>query len=133
MSQAAEILKQQFSQSIGLPWQNILPDSRLAELLEEETISYRSRVYTPIVTLWAMIHQVLCEDKSLRNTIKSITSWLVAADIVPPSSDTGAYSKARGRLPERLLQRLVPESARPCHSRITGVADGSRSTMAPRL
>ena len=111
MSQAAEILKQQFSQSIGLPWQNILPNWRLEELLEEEAISYRSRVYTPIVTLSAMMHQVLCEDKSLRNTVKSITSWLVAADINPPSSDTGAYSKARGRLPERLLQRLVPESA----------------------
>lgn len=111
MSQAAEILKQQFSQSIGLPWQNILPASKLDELLEEEAISYRSRVYTPIVTLWAMIHQVLCADKSLRNTVKSLSSWLVAADIEPPSSDTGAYSKARGRLPEHLLQRLVPESA----------------------
>lgn len=111
MSQAAEILKQQFSQSLGLPWQEILPDSKLEALLAEEAISYRSRVYTPIVTLWAMIHQVLSADKSLRNTVKSLTSWLVATDIEPPSSDTGAYSKARGRLPEHLLQRLVPESA----------------------
>ena len=111
MSQAAEILKQQFSQSIGFPWRNILPDSRLNELLEEEAIDYRRRVYTPIVTLWAMIHQVLCEDKSLRNTVKSITSWLVAADIEAPSSDTGVYSKARRRLTESFLQRLVPESA----------------------
>ncbi len=34
--------------------------------------------------------------------------WLSAAGVKPPSSDTGAYSKARQRLPERLVQQLVP-------------------------
>lgn len=111
MSQTAEILKEQFSQSIGLPWRDILPDAKLNALLEEEGITYRSRVYTPIVTLWAMIHQVLSADKSLRNTVTCMTTWLTAADIEAPSSDTGAYSKARSRLPEVLLQRLVPETA----------------------
>ena len=69
MSQISETLKQQFSRSIGLPWQDMLPSSRLDELLEEEGISYRNRVYTPIVTLWAMVYQVLSADKSLRNTV----------------------------------------------------------------
>lgn len=109
MPKAAEILKQQFTQSLGLPWMDILPDSRLDEILEEEHITYRNRIYSPIVTMWAMIHQVLSADKSLRNTVKSITTWLTAAGINPPSSDTGAYSKARGRLPEPFLQRLIPE------------------------
>ena len=80
-------------------------------LLEEEKISYRNRVDTPSVTLWAMLNQVLSADKSLRNTVKCITTWLTAVGVKPPSSDTGAYSKARGRLPEELLQRLVPETA----------------------
>lgn len=111
MSQAAEILKRQFSQSIGLPWQDILPESKLTDLLEAEGIAYRSRVYTPVVTLWAMIHQVLSADKSLRNTVKCITTWLTAAGVSPPAADTGAYSKARGRLSESLLQQLVPETA----------------------
>jgi hypothetical protein len=69
MPNSAEILKQQFSQSLGLPWQDILPASRLDEILAEEGIRYRSRIYTPMVTLWAMIHQVLSADKSLRNTV----------------------------------------------------------------
>ena len=98
MSQSAEILKQQFFQSLGLPCQDILPESRLNQLLAAEGISYRSRVYTPMVTLWAMVHQVLSADKSLRNTLKCMTTWLTAAGIGPPSSDTGGYSKARGRL-----------------------------------
>lgn len=111
MSQPAEILKEQSFKSLGLPWQNILPASRLDEILEEEGIEYRSRLYTPVVTLWAMIHQVLCADKSLRNTLKCMSTWLTAAGEVAPSADTGAYSKARGRLSEALLQRLVPETA----------------------
>ena len=45
-----------------------MPESRLDELLEEEEISYRTRVYTPSVTLWAMLYQVLSPDKSLSNT-----------------------------------------------------------------
>ena len=62
MSQSAEILKEQFSKSLGLPWQDILPASRLNQILEEERIAYRSRLYTPVVTLWAMIHQVFPRD-----------------------------------------------------------------------
>ncbi len=111
MSQPAEILKHQFSKSLGLPWMDILPSSRLDEIFEEEAISYRSRVYPPIVTLWAMLYQALSADKSLSNTVKCITTWLTAAGVQPPSSDTGAYSKARGRLPESVLQRLIPETA----------------------
>ena len=83
MPKPAEILKQQFSRSLGLPWRNILPESRLEALLEEEGITYRNRVYTPIVTLWAMLYQVLSPDKSLRNTLKCITTWLTAAGVTP--------------------------------------------------
>ena len=111
MSQSAEILKEQFFKSLGFPWQDILPESRLSEILEEEGIAYRNRLYTPVVTLWAMIHQVLSPDKSLRNTLKCMSTWLRAAGEAAPSADTGAYSKARGRLSETLLQRLVPETA----------------------
>lgn len=62
MPNRAEILKQQLMQSLGLPWQELLPESRLNELLESENVSYRSSVYTPIVTLWAMVSQVLDPD-----------------------------------------------------------------------
>ena len=50
MSQPAEILKEQFFRSLGLPRQDILPASRLDDILKEEGIEYRSRHYTPVVT-----------------------------------------------------------------------------------
>jgi hypothetical protein len=76
MPKAAEILKRQFFRSMGLPWQDILPTARLDEIFTEEGISYRNRLYTPIVTLWAMLYQALCADKSLRNTVQGISTWL---------------------------------------------------------
>jgi hypothetical protein len=43
MPNPAEILKQQFSNSLSLPWQAILPAARLDKILAEEGIRYRSR------------------------------------------------------------------------------------------
>jgi hypothetical protein len=72
MLNRGEILKQHFNQSIGLPWQEILPESRIEEILVDENIQYRNCVYTPIVTQWALISQVLDPDKSLSNAVKRI-------------------------------------------------------------
>lgn len=63
-----------------------------------------------MVTIWAMVYQVLCADKSLSNTVKWLRKWLVMAGEAAPVSNTGAYSKARMRLPEIVLERLVGES-----------------------
>jgi Transposase DDE domain len=111
MLNRAEILKQQFNQSVGLPWQEILPESRIEEILVEENIQYRNSVYTPIVTLWALLSQVLDPDKSLSNAVKRITAWVGAAGGECPSPDTGAYSKARQRFSESVLERLIPDTA----------------------
>jgi hypothetical protein len=119
MLNRAEILKQQFNQSIGLPWQKILPESRIEEILVEENIQYRNCVYTPIVTLWALLSQVLDPDKSLSNAVKRISTWVGAAGGDCPSPDTGAYSKARQRFKESVLQRLIPETAELLEQAIT--------------
>lgn len=108
MANRASILKQQFLQSIALPWEQLLPDSKVQELLANENITYYNSVYTPIVILSAMISQVLEPDKSLSQAVKRMSTWPTAASSASPSSDTGAYSKARQRLPEKLVQELVP-------------------------
>jgi hypothetical protein len=67
-------------------------------------------VYTPIVTLWALLYQVLDPDKSLSNAVKRIIVWVGAAGGECPSPDTGAYSKARQRTIER--KRLATSDSR---------------------
>ena len=60
MANQSDILKQHLFSSLGLPWQDVLPESRMEVILDEEGIRYRHRLYTPIVTVWGMIYQVLC-------------------------------------------------------------------------
>ena len=109
MPNQSEILKQRLFDSVARPWQDLLPETKIEALLSEEGIRYRNRLYTPIVTIWAMVYQVLCADKSLSNTVKWLRKWLVVEGEAP-SSDTGGYSKARSRLPERIVERLVVDS-----------------------
>lgn len=111
MANQSDILKQYLISSLGLPWQDVLPESRMEVILEEEGIRHRHRLYTPIVTVWGMIYQVICPEGSLRETVKWLRKCLLVSGATPPSSDTGAYSKARSRLPERLLRRLLSDSA----------------------
>ena len=92
MPNRASILKQQFLQSVASPWEKLLPDSLVQELLAWEKIRYYQSIYTPVVTLWAMVSQVLDPDKSLSQAVKRMSRWLSAAGVKPPSSDTGAYS-----------------------------------------
>jgi hypothetical protein len=91
MPHLAEILKSQLNQSVGFPWQDLLPESRLDELLEAQEITYRKSVYTPFVTLWCLISQALDPDKSLRNAVARVIAYACAAGVELPSKDTGAW------------------------------------------
>lgn len=107
MPKKTEILKQKFVKSVGLPFQQLLPESTIIEILKAEKIEYRDRLFNPIVTLWAFLSQVLDSDKSCSNAVSRIVTWLVSEGVQPPSTDTGGYCKARMRLSEKLLQRLL--------------------------
>lgn len=48
MPNSAEILKQKFTRSIGLPFQEILPESVIASVLEQEKVSYRDRFFKSV-------------------------------------------------------------------------------------
>ncbi len=111
MPKPVEILKRKFTNSVGLPFRELLPESTIVEALEAEKIEYRNRLFNPIVTLWAFLSQVLDTDKSLQNAVSRIIAWLAADGEAIPSSDTGGYSKARKRLPEKFLLRLLGKTA----------------------
>jgi hypothetical protein len=111
MPKPVEILKQKFANSVGLPFQELLPESEIVEALATEKVKYRNRLFNPIITLWAFLSQVLDTDKSLQNAVSRIIAWLAAAGEAIPTADTGGYSKARKRLPEKLLIRLFGKTA----------------------
>ncbi len=64
LSNYVELLNQRINNGIGSLFEDMLPGSMIQQILAEEGISYRNRLYTPIITLWAWLHQVLDKDKS---------------------------------------------------------------------
>jgi len=114
----------------------MLSESMIQQILTEEGISYRNRLYTPIITLWMWLHQVLNKDKSCKNAVSRVVSSLAAH--TPPSANTGAYCKARERTKEILVMRLLHHTGKQLHQQDqilwhghrVCVTDGSTVTMS---
>ena len=98
MPNRAEVLKEKYQNSTGLPFAKVLPESEIQSVLDEQGIAYRQVLYTPMVVLWSCISQVLDVDGSLSHAVKRVVTWMSLAGLEPPSADTGGYSKA----PERV-------------------------------
>jgi hypothetical protein len=107
-----QILKEKFTQSLGLPFQELLPQSLIEQTLSELSIKYKQRLFDPVVTLWAFLSQVLDADKSCHNVVSRVITWLSSQNVELPSSDTSAYCQARKRLPEKLVSKLFNESGK---------------------
>lgn len=118
MTNRAAILKQKFHNSVALPFEHVLPEAMIQNVLQEQGVRYRQTLYTPIVVIWAWLSQVLDADKSLSNAVSQAIAWLAAAGEAVPSADTGAYSKARQRLPLAVLKLLLGQTAVALQSEI---------------
>ena len=114
-----QILKAKFTHSLGLPFQEILPESTIGAVIDELKIKYRCRVFDPFVTLWAFLSQVLDTDKSCHNAVSRIIAYLACEQVELPSTDTSAYCQARSRLPEKLLEKLFGKTAQSLEEKVT--------------
>ena len=114
-----EILRDRLSNSIALPFHDILPEDMIQQTLEEENIKYRKRLYDPIITLWTFVRQVLDPDKSCKNAVSGNLSFLSDSDNGEklPSDNTGAYCKARKRLSLRFIIRLFRKTGKTIHQK----------------
>jgi hypothetical protein len=90
-----------------LPYQDLLDGSLVESALAEENLEFRIRIYTPVVTLWTFLTQVLDADHSCRQAVSRLIAFLVSQGQPPVSPDTGNYCKARKRLPLSFIVRLV--------------------------
>jgi hypothetical protein len=112
---------------------------RIARIADQECGTTRDRVFTPLATLATFLSQVLGDDHSCRAAVARLLAWRTAHGLPPCSPDTGGYCKARQRLPETLLPRLVRETADRLegqaaegwlsHGRRVLIADGSTVSM----
>lgn len=84
----------------------VIPVDELEQWIREEVGEHRERTYPPLRTLMLFIEQVMGADHSCQDAVARGASQEVACGEVPRSLNTGAYCKARKRLPLALVQRL---------------------------
>jgi hypothetical protein len=94
----------------NLPFKDFIASGQLQQEVQRHFPDYRDRVYSPVTTLLAFLSQVLCADRSCQQAIACVNSERISKELTPASSDTGAYCKARSRLPEEFFQSLVKDS-----------------------
>jgi hypothetical protein len=95
----ADRLRRQFLQDGGLPFADVLTEDVLAVALAVVG-RWLDRIFSPVVTLWVFLGQVLDPDHSCRAAVARLNAHRVATGRRPCSARTGAYCRARQRLPE---------------------------------
>ena len=106
------LLQNAFLQANDLPLQDVLTEEDIAAAFAADDACFgdgTDDVYTPALTLWGWPAQVMHADKarSCVAAVARITALCVALGREPPSPDTGTYCRARAKLPESVLRRLV--------------------------
>ena len=104
-------LRQQFLQDGDLPFTNVLTEGVVAQALAAVT-GWLDRVFSPLVTLWVFLGQVLSADQSCRAAVARLIAHRRAQGQRPCSARTGAYCQARQRLPESFLADVTRQTGR---------------------
>jgi hypothetical protein len=81
-------------------------------------LEWRERVFTPLVTIWVFINQVLDQDHSCRAAVTSLIALRSFLKVPINSTATGAYCRARMRLPLSLIKDLAQGSSRRLRAQI---------------
>jgi hypothetical protein len=110
--QQVGLLRQHFLQGGGLPFTDVLSEDLVTGSLRANNVSWVDRIYSPLVTLWVFLGQVLSADPSCRAAVARLAAHRAARGQRPCSAQTGAYCQARRRLPVRLVADLARRTGR---------------------
>jgi hypothetical protein len=92
----------------GLPFDDVLSAKDVQRYINH--IPGRYRIFTPDLTMYAFLSQVLGADQSCQAAVAQVIAHMDDTER-EISANTAAYCKARSRLPEDVLSGLARESA----------------------
>lgn len=111
-------LRQQFLQEGDLPFANVLSSETIEQALDTINVAWKDRVYSPLVTLWVFLSQVISADHSCCAAVARLITHRLANGQCACSARTGAYCQARTRLPERFFAAVTQLVGRALDSRV---------------
>ncbi len=121
--QQVRFLRRQFLQDGDLPFSNVLSEGGIAQALTAIDVRWVDRIYSPLVTLWVFLGQVLSADHSCRAAVAGLIAHRLSRGERSCSAETGAYCQARKRLPEEFFSNVAS-------SDWTCIRDRCRSAVA---
>ncbi len=90
---------------------DVVPPERFDTLVAEHGGTLRTRLFPSAVTLGLFVEQVINVDDACQDAVGRYLSQRLAMGLTPCGLSTGAYCKARQRLPLPLLEACVREVA----------------------
>ena len=127
-----------------LPFADVLSERSIEKAFDDEDAAFAEdddAVFTPAVTLWAFLSQVLFKDEH-RSCVAAVARVAVLRTALlcgPCSSNTGAFCRARGKLSEKVIRQLTVRVGEGCedalgaellwHGRHVRLVDGTTVSM----
>jgi hypothetical protein len=99
-------MRRKLAENPGLVLEGVVSKEEVEEACRFLDHVWRDRIFTPMVTLWTFLAQVLEPDSPCRKAVAKVVAFLSVTKGLDASHDPGAYCKARQRLPAGLLPRL---------------------------
>jgi hypothetical protein len=87
--------------------QALLSSKESMSIIANMQPDYRERIFTPTLTLSVFLQQVLDSDGSCQAAVNRIVSQQIREDRPVQSARTGAYCRARRRLPTSIISELT--------------------------
>jgi len=134
-----EAVRARFARDTGLPFANVLTEANILDVLNDQGIKYRDRVFNPVTTIWGFLSQVLNDDHSCRDAVARVIAHQAASGARVCSPNTASYCNARSRLHTDVLRTLAKRTAQELQAgavpewkwngRDVFIADGSHVSM----
>lgn len=113
-----DALRDRFAHNEGLPFADILTEASILDVLNDHSVEFRDRVFSPATTIWGFLSQVLNDDHSCRDAVSRIIAHRAANGHAVCSPNTASYCNARSRIPTNVFSTLATRTAQELETSI---------------
>src|SRR6476646_8826654 len=99
LHEQVRFLRRQYLQDGALPFSDILTDDFVTQAMTAVEGVWKDRIYTPLMTLWVFLRQVLSADHSCRGAVARLIAHRLSQGQSPCSPETTGNGLPRTRQP----------------------------------
>ncbi|HET9679931.1 MAG TPA: IS4 family transposase [Gammaproteobacteria bacterium] len=114
-----KILHQRVKTTDSHQFFNLLTAPDLLDAVEQALPDHRERLFPPTEALSMFLAQALSQDSSCQKVVNDAALKRVSGGLPVCSTRTGAYCKARQRLPQQMVSALVQQTGRLAAERVS--------------